>query len=260
VIPASFEYVRPSSFDEAFAALADPEARLIAGGHSLLPMMKLRLAQPSLLVDLAGLDLAGVTETGGELRIGAFTTYAALLELDPRLGLPDVLRECAATVGDLQVRNAGTVGGAVAHGDPASDFAAGILACGARLRLRAPAGERELAAADFFLGPYTTALAEREVLTAIVVARRSPGQGSAYVSFDDPASGYPLAGAAVCIAPDGTTAIGLTGVGDRPLRAASADEALAQIAGADEYCAHLAAVAIRRASELAAKRAGVSAP
>ncbi len=260
MIPAAFEYVRPSTFDELFGALADPEAQMIAGGHSLLPMMKLRLAQPTVLVDLAGLDLGGVSEVDGELKIGALTTYAELLELDPRLGLSDVLRECAVSVGDLQVRNAGTVGGAVANGDPASDFSAGILAVGARLRLSSQGGEREVPAREFFLGPYTTALDAQEVLTAILVGRRSPGEGSAYVSFDDPASGYPLAGAAVQVTADGAMWIGLTGAGDRPLHAPSAGEALAQLGELDDYRAHLASVAIDRAVELAHQRAERSAP
>jgi carbon-monoxide dehydrogenase medium subunit len=261
VIPAPFEYVRPSTLDELFEALADPEARVIAGGHSLLPMMKLRLAQPKTLVDIAGLDFGGVAEADGSLRIGALTTYAELLELDPRIGLPDVLRECAASVGDLQVRNAGTIGGSLAHGDPASDLAAGVLAVGARLSLRSPGGERELPSGDFFLGLYTTALAAQEVLTAIVVPRRSAGAGSAYVSFDDPASGYPLAGAAVHVAAaDGAPSIGLCGVGERPLHASSAADALAKLSAADEYPAHLATVAIELAVALARKRAERSAP
>jgi carbon-monoxide dehydrogenase medium subunit len=259
VIPAPFEYVRPATLEELFGALADPDARMIAGGHSLLPMMKLRLAQPTTLVDIAGLDFRGVAEAEGALRIGALTTYAELLELDPRLGLPDALRECGASVGDLQVRNAGTVGGSIANGDPASDFAAGVLAVGGRLALQSPAGERELPANEFFLGPYTTALAAQEVLTAILVPRRSPGDGSAYVSFDDPASGYPLAGAAVLVSA-GSVSVGLCGLGARPLHATSAAAALAGLEDVDDYRTHLAGVAIRRAEELARSRAARSAP
>jgi aerobic carbon-monoxide dehydrogenase medium subunit len=250
MIPMSFEFVRPSSFAEAFDALADPEARPIAGGHSLLPLMKLRVVQPGTLVDLAGLDLRGIVEEGGELRIGALTTYAELLATDPRSGLPDVLRECAASVGDLQVRNAGTIGGTLAHGDPASDFAPGALAVGARLRLRSPAGERELAASDFFLGPFTTALAPQEILTAVVVPRRVPGSGSAYVSFPDAASGYPLVGAAAVGAVDGRVSIGLCGIADRPLLA----DASFRLDGLDDYLAQLSRVAIDRATALARRR------
>src|SRR5712692_1464408 len=119
LIAAAFEYTRAGSIEDALEALADPEARAIAGGHSLVPMMKLRLARPSRLVDIGGLDFRGVTDDREGLRIGALTTYHELVSLDAALGLPDALRECASSVGDLQVRNAGTVGGGIAHGDPA---------------------------------------------------------------------------------------------------------------------------------------------
>jgi carbon-monoxide dehydrogenase medium subunit len=237
MIPAAFDYVRPATLDEAFAALADPEARPLAGGHSLLPMMKLRLAHPTTLVDLAGLQLRGVRGNGA-LRIGALTTYDELLEAE----LPNALRDAVEAVGDVQVRNAGTLGGAVAHADPASDVAAALLALDARVVLQSPSGIRELALEDFYLGPYYTAIEEQELVTEIVVPE--PDGASAYVAFENRASGYPLAGAAVC-----GDAIGLTGYPTHPVRLRGA---LADVdSHAGEYCRHLAEVAIRRAQERA---------
>jgi len=236
MIPAAFEYVRPDSVEQALAELADPDAKAIAGGHSLLPLMKLRLARPSLLVDLDGLDLRGVSVDGDTIRLGALTTYDELLSLDASVPLPAALRDCANAVGDVQVRNAGTVGGGLAHADPASDFAAGAIAVGATLVLQSPAGTREVAAADFFVGPFTTLLKQQELLVELRVPVR--GERSAYVSFDDPASGYPLAGAAVC-----GDAVGLTGVAAHPLPAPDVLDEL----GLDDYRRHLVTVAIDRA-------------
>ena len=195
VIPAAFEYVRVETPVEAFVALELPEARVIAGGHSLLPMMKLRLATPSRLVDIADLpwrDL-GVDESG--YRIGALTTYDELLR-SARVTGCDALYECAARVGDLQVRNAGTLGGGLAHADPAADLAAGVLALEARMLLESRDGARLVPAADFFLGPFSTAMRDDELLAAIVLPLPARFVRSAYVSVEDPASGYPIAGAA----------------------------------------------------------------
>jgi carbon-monoxide dehydrogenase medium subunit len=244
VIPAAFDYVRAASPEDAVAALADPDAKAIAGGHSLLPLMKLRLARPSLLVDIAGLDLRGVTAEDGAVRIGALTTYDELLR--GGTPLPDALREAASSVGDLQVRNAGTLGGAVAHGDPAADVAAPLLALGATFRLRGPDGVREVAAERFFLGPFVTALEQQELLVELVVPE---ARGSAYVSFDDPASGYPLVGAAAAVRPGGTV-VALTGVGGHPFVEDGRELDLS------EYRRHLARVAVRRAVEAAEARAG----
>jgi carbon-monoxide dehydrogenase medium subunit len=273
MIPASFEYVRPSTIEEALEALADPEAKAIAGGHSLVPMMKLRLARPTLLVDLEGLALRGVREDGDAIRIGALTTYEELLALDGAVAVPDALRDCAATVGDLQVRNAGTLGGAIAHGDPASDVAAGVIALEATLRLRSATGVRECMADDFFIGPFTTRLEQQELLDEIVVERQRPGEGSAYVSIEDPASGYPLAGAAVRVRVEQgrltSCTVGMTGVGAKPLRAAGIEDALltggdlhaalpeVAAAGGDvAYRRQLALVVTERAFASARRRAG----
>jgi aerobic carbon-monoxide dehydrogenase medium subunit len=270
MIPASFDYVRPDSLDGALAELADPEAKAIAGGHSLLPMMKLRLARPSRLVDLAGLDLGGVSVDGGTVRIGALTTYGDLLSLHADVPLPGALRDGAERVGDVQVRNAGTVGGALAHGDPASDFAASVIATGTKLLLRSPDGDREVAAEAFFLGPFTTLLEQQELLLELRVPVPATGVGSAYVAFEDPASGYPLAGAAVRAGSDGRCTVGLTGIAERPLRATAVEEAIATGADLGEaldavglvafdgdagYRRQLAIVAVKRAVDAARRRA-----
>jgi carbon-monoxide dehydrogenase medium subunit len=202
--------------------------------------MKLRLARPALLVDLDGLDLRGISVDGAALRIGASTTYDDLLSLDESVPLPAALRDCAESVGDVQVRNAGTVGGALAHADPASDFAAGTIAVGATLVLRSPDRTRRVAAEEFFLGPFSTVLEQQELLTELRVPLATPP--SAYVPFDDPASGYPLAGAAVCGA-----VVGLTGVGAQPQRAPDDLDEL----GLDDYRRQLVSVAIERAREAA---------
>jgi carbon-monoxide dehydrogenase medium subunit len=270
MIPAAFSYVRPGSLEEALAELADPDAKAIAGGHSLLPMMKLRLARPSRLVDLAGLELAGVAVEGDAIRIGALTTYDQLLALGEDVPLPGALRDAAADVGDAQVRNAGTVGGALAHGDPASDFAAAVIATGTTLVLRSPEAEREVAAEEFFVGPFTTLLGQQELLLELRVPAPAAGEGSAYVAFEDPASGYPLAGAAVRVDSDGGFMVGLTGIGAQPVRARAVEDAIAAgadlgeaidavgvlaLAGDAEHRRQLAIVAVARALAHAQRRA-----
>jgi carbon-monoxide dehydrogenase medium subunit len=274
VIPAAFEYVRAETVDEAIAALADPDAKVLAGGMSLLPMMKLRLARPTVLVDIGRLDLRGITRAGDTIQIAAMTTYDELLRDDD--GLPDALREAVATVGDLQVRNSGTVGGSIAHADPASDVSAAFVALDGRARLQSAGGTREVPADEFFVGVYTTVLQPQELLTAVVIPANRPGSGSAYASVESDASGYPLAGAAVQIQVAGgkveSCRIGLTAVAAHTLRAPAVESAVvaengapspAAIAAAleelplhvDDYRARLLTVVIRRAVETAAARA-----
>lgn len=265
MIPAQLEYVRASSLDEALEALAEPDAKAIAGGQSLVSVLKLRLARPSLLVDIGDLPLRGVESSGGELRLGTLTTWdelARMPELDrPALG---VLRECASAIGDLQVRNRGTIGGSLAHADPASDFPAVALALGATFRLRSAGGERNVSASDFFVGPFLTVLEPQELLTDIVVPVPEPGSGSAYESVEHPASGFALAGAAALVRPDRTRSVGVTGVAARPFLLESPDDPGSSLAGADifgddfasaEYRRHLAHVVVRRAVERAERRA-----
>lgn len=263
MIPAFVEYVRASSVDEALEALGREDAKFLAGGQSLLPAMKLRIARPSLVVDIGGLGLGGVAERDGELVMGALATWDELERADVlRRPAYQALAECAAGIGDLQVRNRGTIGGGLAHADPASDMPAVTLALGAQLRLRSPDGERTIDAAELALGPFTTSLGERELITEVAVPVPPPGSGSAYVAVEHPASGFALAGAAALVHADGTTRVALTGVSAAPfLLDGDADDAIerAEIFGDRfapvDYRRQLAHTVVRRAVERAAKRA-----
>ena len=259
MIPAAVRYVRAASLEEALGALAEPESKVLAGGQSLLPVLKLRIARPSLLVDIGRLELSGLERRGDELRIGALTTWDAL-ESAQELEEPALaaLRECAGHVGDLQVRNQGTIAGSLAHADPASDLPAVVLALGARLVVRSTRGEREVEADDFFRGPFTTALEEGELLTHVVVPVASGG-GSAYVKVEHPASGFALAGAAALVRGDGTRSVAVTGVGGRatllPDDGSVADvEVYGDRFAPESYRRHLAEVVVRRAVERAEER------
>jgi carbon-monoxide dehydrogenase medium subunit len=264
VIPAPVRYLRVSTLDEALAALAEPDAKALAGGQSLVSVMKLRIARPSVVVDIGRLDLAGVREEDGELRIGALTTWADLAGT-PALRRPALaaLAECAQGVGDLQVRNRGTVGGSLAHADPASDLPAVLLAFGASVRARSTAGERVVGIEQLLVGPFTTSLAEGELLTEVTLPLPEPGAGSAYRSFDHPASGFALAGAAALVRAHESPALAVTGIGPIPFRLGEGEpeEALAladvfgdRFASAD-YRRRLAEVVARRALDAAAGRA-----
>ena len=227
--PAPFDYYRPSQVPEAIALLEQhPEAKLLAGGHSLLPMMKLRLASPSALIDLHGIPgLAGVQRAGDSVVIGPLTTYDALLA-DPTIQqtLPLML-EAATVVGDLQVRNRGTIGGSAAHADPAADFPAVLLALEAQFRVVGPQGERTIAATDFFQDLFTTALAPNEVLTEIRMPVPAPGTGMAYEKFAHPASGYAIVGVAAVVGPGGQPLrVAITGAGPVARRASATEQAL----------------------------------
>lgn len=264
MIPALVRYVRASSLDEALDALAEPEAKALAGGQSLLPVMKLRVVRPSLLVDIGQLELGGVASRDGELHVGALTVWdelaRALALQRPALA---AIAECAAGIGDLQVRNRGTLGGSLAHADPASDMPAVVLALGARMHVRSPEGERTVEAAELFLGPFTTSLGQQELITEVVLPVPPPGSGSAYAAVEHPASGFALAGAAALVRPDGVQAVALTGLGSRPYLLAEGDpaEALSEVEifgdrfAPVEYRRHLAAVVVRRALERALARA-----
>lgn len=249
MIPASTRYARASDVDHAIELLAEPDAKAIAGGQSLVPVMKLRIARPSLVVDISRLALSGVDERDGELHIGPLTTWMELASSDvvdqPALA---AIFECARGIGDLQVRNLGTIGGSVVHADPASDMPAVLLALGARLRVRGRDGEREVALADVLLGPFMTSLEPQELVTDIVVALPPPGSGSAYVAVEHPASGFALAGAAALVGPGGET-VALTGVGATPF-VLSGSDTRSGIADADIYGDRFASAEYRR--ELAA--------
>jgi carbon-monoxide dehydrogenase medium subunit len=259
MIPARLEYTRPETLDEALSALAEPEAKALAGGQSLVSVLKLRLVRPSRLVDIGRLDLRGIRVDQDELRIGALTTWAELTAA-PELERPALrgIAECAEGIGDLQVKNRGTIGGSLAHADPASDMPAMLIALDARLTVRSADAERVVVADEFFLGPFLTVLEPHELLTEVLVPVPSTGTGSAYEAIEHPASGFALAGAAVCVRPDGTRTIGVTGLGARPVRLEGTLDA-AEVFGDDyateEYKRQVAHVVLERATARAQTRA-----
>lgn len=242
MIPAPFDYARAASLEEALelVAGADPSIRVLAGGQSLIPLMKLRLARPQRLIDVGRIEeLRGVRDLpGGGLAIGALTTWAALLE-DPRVTAHGALADAIPTIGDVQVRNRGTIGGALAHADPASDIAAPALALGFEVVARSAAsGERIVPVAELFAGPFMTTLSPDEILTEVRLPAAPAGTASAYRSLPQPASGYPISGVAIVLeAGGGTTAVGVTGVGEQPYRAASVEAALASGASVEDAVA-----------------------
>jgi aerobic carbon-monoxide dehydrogenase medium subunit len=234
VIPAKFDYVRPGSVAEAVRALTDggDDAKVIAGGQSLLPLLRLRLAYPELLVDVGGIDeLRGVRDSGDALVIGARTTHYQLVH-DPLVAEhAGLLAQATRTVADPAVRHRGTLGGALAHGDPAGDLPAVILALDATLVAQGPGGEREIAAADFFADYLTTSLEPDEILTAIRIPKLGAGWGYRYEKFHRTAQSWATVGVAALVRRDnGTIAearIGLTNMGTVPVRARAAERAAA---------------------------------
>lgn len=235
MIPAAFDYVRADSADAALAALAEhgDEAKLLAGGHSLIPLMKLRLAVPAVVVDIGRLDeLSYVRDEGSEIAIGALTRHRDL-ETSALLHehLP-LLAHATAQVGDPQVRHRGTIGGALAHGDPAADHPAVLLALGGQLVVTGPGGERRIAADDFFTGFLETALAPDELLVEIRIPKAT-GAGWSFQKFNRRAQDWAIVGVAAVRGE--RTGIGLANMGSRPLRAAATEAALA--AGADDAAA-----------------------
>ena len=247
---AAFGYTRAESIDEALAALAsDDGAKVIAGGQSILPLMKLRLAQPGTLVDIGRLgELRGISKLDdGRLSIGALTTYAELAD-SPAIHY-GVLRDALPTIGDVQVRNLGTVGGSVAHADPSSDLPAVLIALDAELVLLSSRGTRTVPADGFFQGPFVTGIAHDELLTAILLPAPRDDAGSAYVSLEQPASGYAMVGvAAVLVVGAGglieKAGVGITGVSDHPYRAVEVESALVGTDGSVEVLAAAAAQAV----------------
>jgi carbon-monoxide dehydrogenase medium subunit len=232
MIPGKFDYVRPDTVDDAVRALADAgdEAKVIAGGQSLLPLLRLRLAYPEVLVDVGGIDeLRGVWDSGDSLVIGARTTHYQLVH-DPLVAEhAGLLAEATSTVADPAVRHRGTLGGALAHADPAGDLPAVILALDSTLIVRGPGGEREVAAADFFVDYLTSSLEPDEILTAVRIPKLGPGWGYRYEKFHRTAQSWATVGVAALVRRDnGTVAearIGLTNMGTVPVRATAAEQA-----------------------------------
>jgi len=273
LIPGSFEYYRPASLSEAVVLLGqlDSDARVIAGGHSLIPMMKLRLATPSHLIDLAGIaELKGVRLEGGEIVIGAMTTQHEIIGSELLAQHAPILRETAEVIADPQVRYVGTIGGNVANGDPGNDMPALMMALGATYVLQGLSGERRVAARDYYLSPYETAAEPGEVLAAVRVPAPPAGHGWAYEKLKRKVGDYATAAAAVILTVSGgaiaTCAIGLTNVAGTALFARDAaasvigtaldKPALARTAAAATAIAEPAADG-RGSAEYRAKMAGI---
>lgn len=232
--PSQFAYQRAGSVEEAIALLEEhgENAKLIAGGHSLLPIMKLRLAEPETLVDIGHIpELRGVRQADGEIAIGALTTHHQIASATEVRSAVPLLADTAARVGDRQVRNRGTIGGAVAHADAAADYPAAILALDASIVARGPQGERRIPAREFFLDFLTTALQPDEILTEIVISRPAEGHGWSYQKLANQASGYAIVGVGVVVALDGQSAVadvrvGVTGAAAVAWRAEATETAL----------------------------------
>jgi carbon-monoxide dehydrogenase medium subunit len=252
MIPGQFEYLRPGSLDEALRILRDREgeAKILSGGYSLIPLIKLRLAQPALLVDIQAITgLDGITEDAAGLHIGSRATHRQIHENELVVDHYPLLHDVSGGIGDPQVRNWGTIGGSVAHADPASDWPAALLAVNATVVCRGAAGDREVAARDFFLDTFTTAIEPTEVLVEIRFGIRPRLFGGAYTKLERRVGDFATAGVAaiVQLGPDGTitrAGIGVTGVSASPFAAVEAEATLAgKQAGDEPYRAAGAAAA-----------------
>ena len=236
MIPAAFEYQAPTNLNEALQLLASAgdDAKIIAGGQSLLPVLKLRLATPELVIDLGKIDsLKGVRDDGDAIVIGAMTTHFEVLR-DPLVAEhASLIAKCIETVADPQVRHRGTFGGACSHADPASDIPAPVLALDAEFVIAGPSGQRRVAAADFFQDLFTTAVGDDEILVEVRVPKYT-GWGSAYEKFVRVAQQWAIAGVAATVRTEGDTIaearIALTNMGPTPVRARAAEHALVGVA------------------------------
>lgn len=241
--PNQFDYHRAASVAEAVELLSSlPDAKLVAGGHSLIPAMKLRAAQPGALVDIGRIPgLSDITADGDSLVIGALATHACVADSAAVQGECPMLAETAAAIGDIQVRNRGTIGGSLAHADPGADYPAAMLALGAEITAVGAGGERTIAASDFFVDILTTALADNEVITAVRVPCAA---GGAYRKHRHPASSYAVVGVAARVGLSGgevaSCAIGINGVAGK---AVTADAAAAALCGGPASAARIAAAA-----------------
>jgi aerobic carbon-monoxide dehydrogenase medium subunit len=282
MIPAAFDYERAGTIEEALAILGEhgDEAKVLAGGHSLLPLMKLRLAQPSLLVDIGRIaDLRFIREEEETIAIGALTRHADLERSDVLARSCPLLAAVAAEIGDPQVRHRGTIGGSLSHADPASDLPAAVMALDAELTIRGADGSTRTApAGTFFRGLFEPDLSPTEMLTEIRVPKPAAGIGWSAIKFHRRAQDWALVGVAALTRADGTARVALTNMADRPIRATAVEEALASgadlataavqsgegtsppsdIAGSAEYRRALAEILVRRALEEASARANAS--
>lgn len=233
--PDEFDYKCAQTVDEALTLIeehADDETELLAGGHSLIPTMKSGLSSPEVLIDIGGIDaLTGIENTGEALVIGAMTPYREVADSDAVWENAPALAEAVSEVGDEQVQSRGTIGGNIAHSDPASDLPGAVLASDLTMVARGPDGERRISADDFFQGMYMTALGEEEILTQIEIALTDESTVGGYAKKPSPSSGYALVGVAVMIETDGDTVtaarVGANGVMDRGVRLDAVEDALA---------------------------------
>ncbi len=287
MIPSNFEYFAPTTVNDAVNLLAQhgEDCKVLAGGHSLLPAMKLRLTQIPIVIDIGRIsDLSYIKIDGGMIRIGAMTTHGAIAASDQIKQHCPLLAECGAQVGDQQVRNRGTMGGSLVHADPAADWPAAALALNAELVLTSASGERVVPAAAFFVDMLTTAAQANELLTEIRVPMPAQPKASAYLKVAQAASGFAIVGVAVQLEMNGTTvksvSIGITGLAPKAYRASSveaaltgavldegaisaaaahadadASDAMGDIHASEDYRRHLARVYTKRAVQAAAAKA-----
>jgi len=280
MIANPFTYHAPENLEEVFSLLEDGSGKILAGGMSLIPLMKLRLASPESVIDLRRVPgLKEITESGGVVQVGAMATHHEV-EISPVIrGKCPLLGEAAGQIGDTQVRNVGTIGGSVAHADPSADYPGALVALEARIRLRSAQGERVVEASDFFVDAFTTAMEAGEIVVAVEVAAEEPSEGYKYEKVAHPASGFPVVGVAVRVKRAGTKValarIGVTGMGARAFRARNAEallesgadaataaavvgvgeEANSDLYASGEYRRHLAQVHAARAIAAALTRA-----
>jgi aerobic carbon-monoxide dehydrogenase medium subunit len=236
MIPVNFDYESPSSLDDALGMLADGSAKVLAGGMSLIPSMKLRLSAPEKIIDLGRINgLNSITEAEGGIRIGAMATHHEVESSRLLREKCPLLAEAASNIGDVQVRNMGTIGGSAAHADPAADYPASLLALEVKFRIRSASGERVVDAADFFVDTFTTALEPGELITEIHAPVEEPGTGVNYQKMVQPASGYAMVGVAVRIRRAGGkitfARVGVTGLSGKPYRAMHVENAITGRAG-----------------------------
>jgi carbon-monoxide dehydrogenase medium subunit len=276
VIPAAFDYERAESADHALQLLGEhgEDAKLLAGGHSLLPMMKVRLAAPTVLIDISKVgELTGVRDAGDHIAIGAATKHETVHFDDLLAQHCPLLAHAAGEVGDPQVRHMGTIGGSISHGDPASDLPSVMVALGATFVIRGPQGERTVAADDFFKSLFETDLGPADLLTEIRVPKLG-GRGWSYLKFNPRAQDWAVVGVAVVAANGDPARVALTNMSERPMRATGVEQALASGAsnadaaahadegtnpvsdplGSADYRRYLSKVLVRRALEEAASR------
>ncbi len=286
MIPSNFEYVRANSVKDAISLLSQhgDGAKLLAGGHSLIPAMKFRLSTPSTLIDVSGIgELSEIKMSGDKIEIGAFATHRAVEHSDIIKKECGVLAEAAGKIGDPQVRNRGTIGGSLAHADPAADYPALVLALNADIHVEGKSGSRTIVADDFFTELFETALKDDEMITKVSFPVVGKGTGGAYEKFPHPASRFAVVGVAVVVTVDGgkctAARVGVTGAAASPFRATDVENALtgkvldeqtisdatAKVAdpadlltdliASAEYRAHLCSVMAKRALMTAAARA-----